>query len=49
MSHQPRYPETVYLSARHLITLVRRKGLSACIAGVAERIEADFAEVVDTT
>ena len=42
MSHQPRYPETVYLSARHLITLVRRKGLSACIAGVAERIEADY-------
>lgn len=42
MSHQPRYPKTVYLSARHLITLVRRKGLSACIAGVAERIEADY-------
>jgi len=45
MSHQPhtaRYPKTVYLSARHLVTLVRRKGLSACIAGVAERIEADY-------
>lgn len=42
MSGQPRPPETVYLSARHLVTLVRRKGLSACIAGVAERIEADF-------
>ena len=42
MSHQPRYPKTVYLSARHLIALVRRKGLSACIAGVAERIEADY-------
>ena len=41
-SHQPRYPKTVYLSARHLITIVRRKGLSACIAGVAERIEADY-------
>ncbi len=36
-----RYPGTVYLSAQHLIRLVRRKGLSACIAGVAERIEAD--------
>ena len=42
VSHQPRYPKTVYLSARHLIALVRRKGLSACIAGVAERIEADY-------
>lgn len=42
MSAQPRYPKTVYLSARHLITLVRRKGLSACIAGVAKRIEADY-------
>ncbi|MES2715200.1 MAG: ornithine cyclodeaminase [Pseudomonadota bacterium] len=37
-----RYPQTVYLSAQHLIQLVRRKGLSACIAGVAERIEADY-------
>ncbi len=37
-----RHPETLYLSARELIRLVRRKGLSACIAGVASRIEADF-------
>jgi ornithine cyclodeaminase len=36
------YPRTVYLSAQHLIRLVRRKGLSACIAGVADRIEADY-------
>jgi ornithine cyclodeaminase len=42
MFQQPRHPETVYLSARHLVTLVRRKGLSACIAGVAGRIEADY-------
>jgi ornithine cyclodeaminase len=35
------YPKTTYLSAQHLITLVRKKGLSACIAGVAQRIEAD--------
>lgn len=35
------HPRTAYLSARHLVTLVRRKGLSACVAGVAERIEAD--------
>jgi ornithine cyclodeaminase len=33
---------TVYLSAQHLIRLVRRKGLAACIAGVADRIEADY-------
>lgn len=42
MSHPPRYPETLYLSARDLVTLVRRKGLSACIAGIADRIEADY-------
>jgi ornithine cyclodeaminase len=36
------HPRTTYLSAQHLIQLVRRKGLSACIAGVAERIEADY-------
>ena len=37
-----RYPTTVYLSAPDMIRLVRRKGLSACIAGVAERIEREF-------
>lgn len=37
-----RYPTTVYLSAHDMIRLVRRKGLSACIAGVAERISAEF-------
>jgi ornithine cyclodeaminase len=37
-----RHVQTVYLSARHLVTLVRRKGLSACLAAVAERIEADY-------
>lgn len=37
-----RYPTTVYLSAADMIRLVRRKGLSACIAGVAERIEREF-------
>jgi ornithine cyclodeaminase len=34
--------KTLYLSAEHLIRIVRRKGLSACIAGIAERIEADY-------
>jgi len=42
VSHQNRYPKTVYLSARDLITLVQRMGLPACIAGVAARIEADY-------
>ena len=39
----PCHPTTVYLSAPDMIRLVRRKGLSACIAGVAERIEREFA------
>lgn len=38
---QPRYPETVHLNARPPSALVRCKGLSTCIAPVAERIEAD--------
>ncbi len=38
-----RYPSTVYLSAPDMIRLVRRKGLSSCIAGVADRIEREFA------
>ena len=33
---------TLYLSARDMVQLVQRKGVSACIAGVAERIERDF-------
>ncbi len=37
-----RYPQTVFLSATDLIQIVRRKGLSACIAGVAERISTDY-------
>ncbi|HWH83861.1 MAG TPA: ornithine cyclodeaminase [Burkholderiaceae bacterium] len=35
-------PLTLFLGTRHLIELVRRRGLPACIAGVAARIEADF-------
>ena len=35
-------PQTVYLSAPDMIRLVQRKGLPACIAGVAARIERDF-------
>ncbi|MBU1357782.1 MAG: ornithine cyclodeaminase [Gammaproteobacteria bacterium] len=33
---------TVFLSATDMVRLVRRVGLSACIAGVAERIEREF-------
>ena len=36
------HPATLYLSAPDMVRLVRRKGLSACIAGVAERIEREF-------
>ncbi len=38
----PRLPATTFLSARDMVRLVQRKGLAACIAGVAARIEADF-------
>ena len=41
MTAQP-LPTTLYLSAPDMIRLVQRKGLSACIAGVAARIEQDF-------
>ena len=35
-------PSTAYLSAPDLVRLVQRKGLSACIVGIAARIEQDF-------
>ncbi|MBC7726516.1 MAG: ornithine cyclodeaminase [Microbacteriaceae bacterium] len=35
-------PSTVYLSAPDMVRLVQRKGLSACFAGIAARIERDF-------
>ena len=35
-------PATLFISADTMVQLVRRKGLSACIAGMAECIEADF-------
>jgi ornithine cyclodeaminase len=37
-----RTPSTTYLGTDDLIRLVQRKGLTACIAGVADRIEADY-------
>lgn len=33
---------TLFLGVDHVVDLVRRKGLGACLAGVAERIEADY-------
>jgi ornithine cyclodeaminase len=41
-SQAARLPGTLFLSVPHMVELVRRKGLSACIAGVAARIEADY-------
>ena len=35
-------PQTLYLGVPHMVQLVRKTGLSACIAGVAHRIEADY-------
>ena len=36
------YIDTLYLSAPDVIEIVRRKGLTACISEVADRIEAEF-------
>jgi ornithine cyclodeaminase len=44
-AHRP--SPTLFLSTRHLVSLVRRKGLSACLAGVAERIEAGYRRWTD--
>lgn len=38
----PATPTTLYLGVDHVVALVRRRGLAACIAGIAERIEADY-------
>jgi ornithine cyclodeaminase len=35
-------PATLYLGVEDMVRLVQRVGLPACIAGIAERIEADF-------
>jgi len=42
MPHTTARRPTVYLSASDMVRLVQRKGVAACIAGVARRIEADF-------
>lgn len=36
------HPFTLYLGVQDMVRLVQRKGLPACIAGVADRIERDF-------
>ncbi len=41
-SHTAHTATTVYLGVADLVQIVRRKGLPACIAGVAARIEADY-------
>ena len=35
-------PTTLFISAQDMVQLVQAKGLSACIAGIADRIEHDF-------
>ena len=44
MPHAPTKPDTSthYLSAPDMVRLVQRKGLPACLMGIAERIEHDF-------
>jgi ornithine cyclodeaminase len=42
MLSAPPLPSTLYLSAPDMVRLVQRKGLPACIAGMAARIERDF-------
>lgn len=39
---QPAQVRTVFLSTEHVLEIIRRHGLDACLAGVAARIEADF-------
>jgi ornithine cyclodeaminase len=42
MATQNKFPDTLYISVQDMVRIVQRKGLSACIAGVARNIEADF-------
>ena len=41
-SAAPSNTATLYLSVQHVVGLVRQIGLSTCLAGVAQRIEADY-------
>ncbi|MDB5828535.1 MAG: ornithine cyclodeaminase, partial [Variovorax sp.] len=41
-SRSSHYASTLYISAPEMIRMVQRKGLSACIAGIADRIEREF-------
>ena len=40
--HNNHATSTVYLSVQDMVRLIQKKGLAACIAGVAARIETDF-------
>jgi ornithine cyclodeaminase len=42
MASRNSFPGTVYISVQDMVRIVQRKGLPACIAGVARNIEADF-------
>ncbi|MBP6777071.1 MAG: ornithine cyclodeaminase [Piscinibacter sp.] len=42
MPHRSHPASTLFLGASDVVALVRRKGLPACIAGIAARIEADY-------
>ncbi|MDB5861902.1 MAG: ornithine cyclodeaminase [Ramlibacter sp.] len=42
MAIRDKFPDTLYISVQDMVRIVQRKGLSACIAGVARNIEADF-------
>jgi ornithine cyclodeaminase len=42
MNPDRHHSSTLFLGVGQMVELVRRKGLAACLAGVAERIEADY-------
>jgi ornithine cyclodeaminase len=41
-AHQPAQLSTRFLSVQDMVRLVQRQGLSACLAGIAARIESEF-------
>lgn len=47
MTPPSRHTDTLYLSAPAVVELVRRKGLEACLHGIASNIEADFSRWSD--
>ncbi len=49
MTRAHAYPPTLQLAARDVIEIVQRKGLSVCIARIAQHIERDFVRWPDFT